>query len=77
MDAIMLAKAKAKMHGQHKSEIIQRQADGCGSKTDSFLTMPSGMPKDNPFKSDKQRKFLWKNKPTVAKKFSLHTKKDM
>jgi hypothetical protein len=28
-----------------------------------------------PFKSDKQRKYLYKNKPAVAKKFAKHSKK--
>lgn len=28
-----------------------------------------------PFKSDKQRKFLFKNKPEVAKKFVEHSSK--
>jgi hypothetical protein len=27
-----------------------------------------------PFKSDKQRKFLWARKPQVAKKFASHKK---
>lgn len=28
-----------------------------------------------PFKSERQRKFLWKNKPEVAEKFAEHEKK--
>jgi hypothetical protein len=28
-----------------------------------------------PFKSDKQRKYLYKNHPDVAKKFAKHSKK--
>jgi len=28
-----------------------------------------------PFKSEKQRKYLFKNKPKVAKKFAKHSKK--
>jgi hypothetical protein len=29
-----------------------------------------------PFKSDKQRAFLWANKPEVAKKFVEHSKEE-
>lgn len=28
-----------------------------------------------PFKSEKQRRYLWKNEPEVAKKFAEHTPK--
>lgn len=64
---------KSGMHGYSKSEVLNRQADGCGSAV-SPLLVPTGMPEDNPFKSEKQRKFLYSQKPAVAKKFAMHGK---
>ncbi len=64
---------KSSMHGKTKSDVISRQADGhIGGST---LEVPAGMSADNPFKSDKQRKFLFAKKPEVAKKFAMHGKK--
>ena len=63
---------KGFMHGIRKSEVVQRIADGTGSQYHGFLTCPSGMPENNPFKSAKQRAFLAINKPEIAKKFAMH-----
>lgn len=42
----------------------------------NFMTDAAvGVDPNNPFKSDKQRKFLYANKPSVAKKFAMHTMK--
>lgn len=68
-------KIKATIHGVPKSEILNRQSDGCGGMGASITNSPSGMPEGNPFKSEKQRKFLYSQKPSVAKKFALHSKK--
>ena len=62
------------VHGVHKAVVMQRIADGCGSSHASFLTSPSGMSPTNPFKSKKQQAYLAINKPSVAKKFAMHSR---
>ena len=58
-------------NGMKRSEIVCHQGDG-NPKGGSFLNVPSNMKEDNPFKSNKQRKFLFSQKPDVAKKFAMH-----
>lgn len=42
----------------------------------NFMTDAArGVDPNNPFKSEKQRKFLYANKPSVAKKFAKHSMK--
>ena len=60
------------VHGRRKSEVLQTAADG--HLNGSFLNVPTGMSETNPFKSEKQRKFLYSQKPEVAKKFAAHGK---
>ena len=51
MKSIIKVPDKSICHGIKKSELMQRIADGCGSKIPSFLTSESGMPHDNPLKA--------------------------
>jgi hypothetical protein len=74
VDAIKMAKALKKIHGMPKAEILNRQADGTGSKFESYLTCQSGMPEDNPFKSKAQQRYLFAKKPKLAKEFAAKTK---
>ena len=62
-------------HGMRKDEVLNHQADGHGSGGEGTLKVPTGMSETNPFKSDKQRKFLAINKPEIAHKFAMHSKK--
>ena len=73
LNVISYEDVKRKAHGVNKSEVLNRQADG--SIGTSILRSETGMSETNPFKSDKQRAFLAINKPQVAKKFAMHSKK--
>jgi hypothetical protein len=63
------------INGMRVPNYVQHMGDMHMKTKGSFLNVPSNMPDDNPFKSDKQRKFLYSQKPEVAKKFAMHSKK--
>jgi hypothetical protein len=65
-------------HGFRKSEVLNHIGDdtyGKSGRYEGFIRSASDMSKTNPFKSDKQRAFLAINKPEVAHKFAMHSKK--
>lgn len=56
---------KCKMHGRQASSTMM-----AGQGASEFFKSPSKF--NNPFASEKQRKYLWMKKPEVARKLSKH-----
>lgn len=50
-----------RFNGGGKADLLQRQADGCGSSMDGFLTSESGMPEDNPLKAGSSKATISSN----------------
>jgi hypothetical protein len=68
MDAIMRKKMKQQIHGTRET------LSAPGMTT--WMNCPAvGVEPNNPFTSEKQRRFLWAKKPKVAKEFAAKTPK--
>ena len=63
----LAAMMKTKMNGGNKTQILNRQGDGCASSSHSFITAPSGMPEDNPL-SRKGKKIMSNMKSQYGEK---------
>lgn len=62
-------KIKTRLHGCINKEVVTRQG------MSKWMGQPSGLPENNPFQSESQRRFMYAKHPKIAKRWSAHTPK--